>query len=317
MTKRTPTKTTKKTGSVLSDHPNTTNKNIDDVIVTVPINPSSDNSVKETDGDSNKKKRKFADTIEQGDSILASDYLKMIAFFEDKFDELKQFNNELVKKLETAIKDNQGLIERVDQLEDNEEYLKSEVDQLRSQVNDLEQFKLRKDIIIRNIEYHQSENIYDLASKVLSVVGKGEASDYIASCYRIKNRSKSSDPGSIIVSFTNCNVKDTVLELKTKLRIVNSDIGFENNNSQIYIQEHLSYHNQELFFLARQLRKFGYRFVWSKFGKIFVRKSPATRTVLIRSKDQVNLLLNKESTSAELTTSQLPPVPTAAAVTTE
>lgn len=253
MTKRTPPKTGLNSSSV---QPNiNTNDKIDDII-TVPSTPTSIGN--ETDGDFNNKKRKFDATVEQGDS---SNYLQMITFFEGKFDDLKQFNNELVKKLETAIKDNQGLIERVNQLEDNEEYLKTELDQLRSQVNDLEQFKLRKDIIIRNIEYNQGENTYELASKVLSVVGKEEASDYIASCYRMTNRTKSRDPGSIIVSFTNSNVKDTILELKTKLRIVNSDIGFENNNSQIYIQEHLSFHNQELFFLARQLRKFGYRFV--------------------------------------------------------
>lgn len=204
-------------------------------------------------------------------------------------------------------------MDRVDQLEINEEFLKSELDQLRSQVNDLEQFKLRKNIIIRNIEHQNNENIYDLTSRVLTVVGKPEASDQIASCYRIRNRNASRDPGSVVVSFTNSHIKDTVLELKSNLRIANSDIGFENNNSQIYVQEHLSYHNQELFYLARQLRKFGYRFVWSKFGKIYVRKSPATKTVLIKSKEHVNGLLSNEATPADAvppaSKSQLPPDP--------
>lgn len=314
MTKRTPPTKKGKAGtnsesstSISSDEPSliTINENREEEVTAAALTNESQSL-----NDINSKKRKLSGTI-QGDSEQSSDYLKVISFFEKKFDDLKQFNNELVKNLEESLKNNQVLLDRVDQLENNEEFLKSEVDQLRSQVNDLEQSKLRNNIIIRNIEHQNNENIYDLTSRVLTVVGKSEASNQISSCYRIKNRNASRDPGSIVVSFTNPFIKDTVLELKTSLRIINSDIGFEKNNSQIYIQEHLSYHNQELFYFARQLRKFGYRFVWSKFGKIYVRKSTSTKTVWIRSKEQVDKLLSKESQSVEtpIATSQLPQDP--------
>lgn len=59
----------------------------------------------------------------------------------------------------------------------------------------------------------------------------------------------------------------------------------ETNN--IYINVHLTAYNKKLFWLARQLRSAGYKFVWVKDGQVKVRKNEHSKVININTPDDI------------------------------
>ena len=60
--------------------------------------------------------------------------------------------------------------------------------------------------------------------------------------------------------------------------------------SIIYINEHLSKLNQNLLQKARSIREVGYKFIWSKIGRIFITENESSRIITIKSHEDVDKL---------------------------
>jgi hypothetical protein len=104
----------------------------------------------------------------------------------------------------------------------------------------------------------------------------------------------------IIVTLNTKDKRDEILFNRRGKSIYAEEIGLRNNGrQQIYIQEDLTKEIQEIYFHARQLRKFGVTQVIPSDGRILVRL-PNNKKVNIRSIEHVQSLakeLNKPKTS--------------------
>lgn len=79
---------------------------------------------------------------------------------------------------------------------------------------------------------------------------------------------------------------------KKKVRIVSNELTGGRNDNIVYINEHLTTHNINLFWQAKLKSKDNnYKFVWTKDGKIFVRRNENEKAYRIRNEDNLKKIV--------------------------
>lgn len=78
---------------------------------------------------------------------------------------------------------------------------------------------------------------------------------------------------------------------KSKLRA--AQLGFKTSeDTPVFISEHLTAKGSRLHFLARELTKSKkYKFCWTAYGKVFLRKEENSAIITVRSEAQVQKLI--------------------------
>ncbi|CAH2089623.1 unnamed protein product [Euphydryas editha] len=107
---------------------------------------------------------------------------------------------------------------------------------------------------------------------------------------------------AIVVGTSSAMVKSDILRLskafniKTKGKLCAKHLGFlTSEDTPIFICEQLTTKGARLYYLARDLAKSAqYKFCWTAYGKVYVRKTETSQVVCIKSEAQVHQLLIKE-----------------------
>lgn len=105
----------------------------------------------------------------------------------------------------------------------------------------------------------------------------------ISISHRIKSDSAIS---RIIAKFTRSHVRDDLYKARSKLKnLTIDDIGLgRQGENKIFIQESLTPSRRELFHKSNEFKKkFRFRYIWSFYGNIFLRKDDASPAVKICS----------------------------------
>lgn len=194
-----------------------------------------------------------------------TDLKKAVQFISDKYDMLL-----------TEMKD-------LKIVKDKYELVNDKVEQLEMRMNDLEQYSRCKNIEIKGVELTANENLKQVVVKIVSKMGVEEVSEKaIEVVHRVNNRNNR-EPKDIIVQFKDREVRDRVIAKKRE-KIYNKDITNGKNDNLIFVNEHMTTHNKQMFWEARnKCRDMNYKYVWTKDGKIFVRKQENERVFRIRN----------------------------------
>lgn len=165
--------------------------------------------------------------------------------------------------------------------------LNVKVEELENKINDLDQYSRCKNIEIKGVEEKSNENLKAIVAKIAIKLGAGEVKENdIDIAHRINNRNKR-EPRDIIVQFKSRDSKEKILA-KRREKVSSNDITNGIKDNLIYLNEHLTLHNKTMFWEARnKCREVNYKFVWTKDGKIFVRKEEKERAFRIRNLDDI------------------------------
>ncbi|KAL4721210.1 hypothetical protein ACJJTC_009967 [Scirpophaga incertulas] len=107
-------------------------------------------------------------------------------------------------------------------------------------------------------------------------------------------------PRNILVKFSNQKRRDdfikSVIEFnkkkKSEDRLNTSHLGMAGDKTAIFVSEHLSLENKQLHASARiRAKELGYKYVWVRNGKIFIRKSEETSHICVRNLDTLKKML--------------------------
>ena len=83
--------------------------------------------------------------------------------------------------------------------------------------------------------------------------------------------------------------KTKLMIIDAKKRPINRQYQYRNNN--IYINEHLTSKNKHLFMLAKEKKNTNnYKFLWTRGGKIFIRKDDTSAVIKVDSEDIISTL---------------------------
>jgi hypothetical protein len=214
------------------------------------------------------------------------DALSSLSFLSEKYEEIKG----KVSQLEES---NKGL--KKDNLFLNKELAKAtnDIKNLRELQDEFKQYGRRECLFIRGIPQLQGENTNEIIVKISSKVGVVMKEEDISISHRlpVQGCNANNFNPAIIVKFTRRVVRDKLFIARYKLKdLTTRDMGFSRSTpNKIFLVESLTKRKKELFKVCLQAKRDkGYRFLWTQYGKIMMRKDESSEAVTISSLQQLD-----------------------------
>ncbi|CAN7975382.1 unnamed protein product [Ixodes persulcatus] len=201
---------------------------------------------------------------------------KTIEGIEESMEMLGSQYDEILKKVKTQEDTTLELNKKVSKMESAMSKQEMEIRELKTTVDNMEQYSRRKNVEIHGIQKKENENLLEiiqcLANKLqLPVPATGD----VEAVHRLSAREGKIPP--IIVRFNERSARDQWLTKRVALR-----------QEKIFINENLTKSVRELLWSVRQCAKEkNYKFVWVKNGKIFVRQSEHRAVIRINRQEDL------------------------------
>lgn len=244
--------------------------------------------------------------------------------FREEMRKLMSFYNDSQKKelsgLTSILKDiqqsNQNIETAVSFLTTQNEEFKKQITQLENQVKDDRQYivyledKLedlqtgnrKTNFELKNVPKKENENKQDLVEMIVCLsktINCEITKNDIKDIYRVRGKKSEQRNTPIIVETNSALLKNDFLRMtksfniRNKTNICAKHLGHKSNeDTPIYLSEHLTAKGSRLYYLARDLKKSkGYKFCWTSYGKVFIRKTEQSPVILITNEEQVHHLL--------------------------
>lgn len=161
-------------------------------------------------------------------------------------------------------------------------------------VNDLEQEARANNVEIQCVSEYQAESLLPLVQQLAKTVGLMLKEEDIHLCTRTaKTKAESARPRSIVLKLSTPQKRDSLIEAVKCYKKSNpadklgsKHLGIAGPKSDVFVTEHLTPHNRELHYLARQAGKDkGYKFIWIKGGRVFMQKSEKSKIYCPKDKE--------------------------------
>ncbi|XP_039749178.1 uncharacterized protein LOC120625965 [Pararge aegeria] len=206
---------------------------------------------------------------------------KTIAFLSAQNEEFK----EKIFKLETQVKEDRTYI-----------------GVLEEKIEDLQRGSRKLNFEIKNVPKKSTETKEDLIAMVNCLskcVGSSLTNANITDIYRVRGKREGITNTPIVVETSSTILKSDILRLckmynvKHKSKLCAKNLGFRTSeDTPIFVSDQLTPKGARLYFLARELVKTkAYRFCWTAFGKIHVRKDENSPIITIKDEAQISYLL--------------------------
>ncbi|CAG4966886.1 unnamed protein product [Colias eurytheme] len=227
---------------------------------------------------------------------MVSDQLKSIQHEISSFKESLNFFNAQFELLKTSLDERNVL---VDELKNENNKLKSTVLDLGTRLHIVEQQLRENNIEINGIPENKGEILSNTLGQLAKTVGAPLDDSDILHVTRVAKYNKdSSRPRSVIAKLRSTRIRDTVLAAVSKYnknnpenKLSSQHLGIAGRKSPVFVSEHLTPANKQLHAATRQKAKeLGYRFVWIRNAKIFVRKHEFGQVLTIRNDDSLKAL---------------------------
>ncbi|CAK1597246.1 unnamed protein product [Parnassius mnemosyne] len=203
-------------------------------------------------------------------------------------------------KYELLIKDHKETKQAMVDFQKENSALKTNVKDLTARINTLEQNARAMNVEIQCIPEKKNENLMQVVTQLGTVLKCNVKNEDVINCTRIaKINPNSTRPKSIVAQFANKKIRDEFLAASINFnrkkamqdKLNSSHLGFNGEKSPIFIVDHLSPMNKSLHAAARKIGKEkGYKHVWVRNGRIFMRKTDNSDYMLIRDMDSLNCI---------------------------
>lgn len=213
------------------------------------------------------------------------DLRKSVDFVNEMYDALKC-------SVECLTKDNT-------QLKAENKTLKTTVCEFSERLNNLEQHLRESNLEFHGVPEHSGENLHSLVEQCSRVISCKIKEDDLIACTRVAKLNKESKlPRTIVVKFKNVRYRDEFYSAVTRYNKQHADdklntsvLGIGGVKKPVYISEHLSPVNKLLHASARKkANENGYKFVWIRNGRIYVRKEPNSSLIHIKNSDSLQFI---------------------------
>lgn len=210
-------------------------------------------------------------------------FMKQINKKLDTLVEVKNSVEDLKMQINDLTKEVQKYKNKTLQLEKQLRERETRIETLENRMMDMENYSRRKNIEIVGLKKQNNENLMETFSKIckkIEVEDKINAKD-IDIIHRIPNR-KDDKYQTVIIKFNNHNTRNIILE-KRRMKINNNDIYGDGDTREVYINENQSKEFKSMFWeIKKEALRQGYAYIWSRNGKIYIRKSQNGKKILVR-----------------------------------
>lgn len=189
---------------------------------------------------------------------------------------LSEENNELRSRIEKLESDNDMLLKKNELNESKLKKISNETSELKIELNELKQEKLENHLNINGLPQLTKDESIDVVLKIANELDINISPSDIKDVNYFNN--KKTNKHDYVFEFQDKQLKkEFIYKRKSKLIYVNNNLEIfsvnsnsstiNKNSSRIFINDHLSKFNHQLFNHAKTLKNCGYKYVWFKFGK--------------------------------------------------
>lgn len=216
--------------------------------------------------------------------------------------EIKQSNLNIESSMASLILQNEELKKDMAILENEIKQDRQYILFLENKVEDLQTGSRKSNIELKNVPKKDKENKTDLIDMVLCLsetIGCQVTKKDIKDIYRVRGKNPDQKNTPIIIETNSTLLKADFLKMaksfnvKTKSKLCAKHLGFKTQeDTPVFLSEHLTAKGSRLHFLARDVaRSKGYKFCWTSFGKVYLRRNEQAPIIQIRSEEQTHQLL--------------------------
>lgn len=215
--------------------------------------------------------------------------------------DIKNANANIEKSMAFLAAQNEDLKKKLDQFELQSRKDREYITLLEEKVEDLQRETRKSNIQIKNVPKVANESEQELINMVVKLsenIGCSVARADIKDIYRVKNKREENNSPIVVELSSTILRKDFIRSTKTfnirhKEKLCAKHLGHTKSEyTPVYISEQLTARGARLHFVARDLVKSkGYKFCWTAYGRIYVRKNEDSPIILVRSEQQVQNLL--------------------------
>lgn len=203
-----------------------------------------------------------------------NDIKTSIKFIGDKYDDLKSKHDDMatrVTKLESETKETQKNT--------------SCIADLGARLDMMEQQARQCNLEVCNLPEKRGENLMALFLDITAAVKEPVIKSDIVAIHRVPQATAAGNrPKNIIVRLATRQMRDSVVSaVRLHKGITSEQLGITGSSHRIYINEHLTLKNKDIFRRAREAAKqHGFRFVWIKHGVILARRNETSPVFAVR-----------------------------------
>lgn len=229
---------------------------------------------------------------------------KEIGEIKTSLQSLQQSTINIEQNIALLTSQNEEFQKKFEQLEAEVKRDREYIHILEDKVEDLQRTSRKTCIELKNVPRKPSENRDDLI-KMVTCLAKNVSLELcerdIKDVFRIKQRNDREKNSPIILELGSTILKSDLLKkvkefnTKTKNKLQAKHLGHKTSeDTPVYIAEQLTAKGARLYFLSRNLAKTKqYKYCWTAFGKVYVRKDDQSRIIHIQSEAQVHQLLQE------------------------
>lgn len=234
-------------------------------------------------------------------TMMQNEFKKINPLLQD----IKKTNQSIEESMSFLAAQNEEYKKRIELLECESKKDKEYITLLEEKLEDVKRENQKGHFEIKNVpQIKPTETKDDLIKMVLCLSKTIDCTlteKDIGDVYRIRAKRETTKNTPIIVETSSAILKSEVLQkckthnIKNKEKLRAKHLGFRTNaDTPIYISEQLTSKGARLYFLARDLAKTkSYKFCWTSFGRVYVRKTTDSPVILIRNEAQVHNLMQQ------------------------
>ncbi|CAG9791466.1 unnamed protein product [Diatraea saccharalis] len=215
--------------------------------------------------------------------------------------DIQQTNKSIENSISFLSSQNEELKKKLEKFEMQAKKDREQIVLLEDKIEELQRNDRKNNFEIKNVPKAREENRHNLINMVLNLsktIGCNITEGDVHDIYRVKS-SKNVINTPIVVEVSSILLKNNFIKMckshnvKRKEKLCGKHLGFTTNeDTPIFIGEQLTAKGARLFYLARDLAKSkAYKFCWTSYGKVYIRKQENTPVILIKTEAQVNHLL--------------------------
>lgn len=214
--------------------------------------------------------------------------------------EIQATNSSIETSISVLASQNEEFQKRIDQLETEKKKDREYIMALEDKIEELHRVSRKNNIEIKNVPKRSPESREELIETVLKLSSninlKMEVRD-IKDIFRLKGK-QGDKTSTIIVELGSTLLKNDLLRktksfnIKNKNKLQAKHLGHRTDeDTPVFVSEQLTPRGARLYFLARDLVKTKkYKYCWTSFGKVLVRKDDTSRVITINNEAQVHHL---------------------------
>lgn len=225
---------------------------------------------------------------------LKEDIIKGLSSKFKSVQESADFCSNKITDFELKLNTINNQIKIIETLKQENIELRATTAELSRKVDNLEQYSRLNNVVINNFPERSNENIFSIAKDIANTAGI-DFNEEVEYGHRVPHQNRDNrQPRSIVLRFVSRRKKESFLSSAKKCKnLSTTDLKIEGPQHTIYVNDHLTPFNNYLFKKARDsFRQHGYKYIWTRNCKIFVRKSDTTGISNITSEVDISRLLS-------------------------